>query len=173
MTWKLIFSRIVSLSSLFCHFNCSLGDYLLCPDYQAVCLHGDRSPRERSQALADFKVRHLSFHEKFFADGVNGYYKSSDTPSQFVQVQLWIYDFEVYKESFIWKFKWGVSKDGKIPTHFPVFRRKQIYHETVIYNITDHIQAKKKPFLVCTDVAARGIDIGGVPFCKWFCSFLC
>ncbi|KHJ92757.1 DEAD/DEAH box helicase [Oesophagostomum dentatum] len=24
--------------------------------------------------------------------------------------------------------------------------------------------AKKKPFLVCTDVAARGIDIGGVPF---------
>ncbi|ETN69369.1 DEAD/DEAH box helicase [Necator americanus] len=53
--------------------------YLLKNNYEAVCLHGDRSPKERSQALADFK-------------------------------------------------------------------------------------AKKKPFLVCTDVAARGIDIGGVPF---------
>ncbi|CAJ0595758.1 unnamed protein product [Cylicocyclus nassatus] len=53
--------------------------YLLRNNYAAVCLHGDRSPRERSQALADFK-------------------------------------------------------------------------------------AKTKPFLVCTDVAARGIDIGGVPF---------
>ncbi|KJH44115.1 DEAD/DEAH box helicase [Dictyocaulus viviparus] len=53
--------------------------YLIKNKYRAVCLHGDRSPKERSQALADFK-------------------------------------------------------------------------------------GKKIPFLVCTDVAARGIDITGVPF---------
>ncbi|KAJ1361472.1 hypothetical protein KIN20_020730 [Parelaphostrongylus tenuis] len=53
--------------------------YLRKNNYRAACLHGDRSPKERSQALADFKE-------------------------------------------------------------------------------------KKIPFLVCTDVAARGIDITGVPF---------
>ncbi|PIO77721.1 helicase protein [Teladorsagia circumcincta] len=67
---------------IFCRTKQQCDDmeaYLLRNKYGAVCLHGDRSPRERSQALQDFK-------------------------------------------------------------------------------------AKKKPFLVCTDVAARGIDISGVPF---------
>ncbi|VDL76287.1 unnamed protein product [Nippostrongylus brasiliensis] len=67
---------------IFCRTKQQCDDmeaYLLRNKYAAVCLHGDRSPAERSQALKDFKE-------------------------------------------------------------------------------------KKKPFLVCTDVAARGIDIGGLPF---------
>ncbi|KAK5979187.1 hypothetical protein GCK32_003563, partial [Trichostrongylus colubriformis] len=67
---------------IFCRTKQQCDDmeaYLLRNKHQAVCLHGDRSPRDRSQALQDFK-------------------------------------------------------------------------------------AKKKPFLVCTDVAARGIDVSGVPF---------
>ncbi|XGW24585.1 hypothetical protein V3C99_006202 [Haemonchus contortus] len=67
---------------IFCRTKQQCDDmeaYLIRNKYGAVCLHGDRSPRERSQNLQDFK-------------------------------------------------------------------------------------AKKKPFLVCTDVAARGIDISGVPF---------
>lgn len=67
---------------IFCRTKQQCDDmeaYLIKNKYGAVCLHGDRSPAERSQALKDFKD-------------------------------------------------------------------------------------KKKPFLVCTDVAARGLDIGGLPF---------
>ncbi|EYC24374.1 hypothetical protein Y032_0014g2474 [Ancylostoma ceylanicum] len=78
--------------------------YLLRNNYGAVCLHGDRSPKERSQALADFKV-------------------------------------------------------GEMFSQASFIRLVQKRWRTFLQN-----HAKKKPFLVCTDVAARGIDIGGVPF---------
>ncbi|KAK6021006.1 hypothetical protein OSTOST_13332 [Ostertagia ostertagi] len=49
---------------IFCRTKQQCDDmeaYLLRNKYGAVCLHGDRSPRERSQALQDFKAKKKPF----------------------------------------------------------------------------------------------------------------